>query len=64
MNESNKNNPLSSKILNPERINFILLEPSNNIDSLISGNNLRGEAVRIFNKDITETLLLPLMKSD
>ncbi len=57
-------NLLSSNLLNPEEINFILSEPSIQIDSSNLRNTLRAEALSIIKKDETGILLLPFKKSE
>lgn len=64
MDQSKFYNLFPSDLLNPEEINFILLEASNDIHSSNLKNSIRAEAMNILKKDSTGTLLLPFMKTE
>jgi hypothetical protein len=64
MDESKNYNLLPTDLLSPEKINFILLDPSNDIHSSNLRNSIRTEAINILKKDVTRTLLLPFMKTE
>jgi hypothetical protein len=64
MDQSKFYNLFPSDLLNPEEINFILLEASNDIHSSNLKNSIRAEAMNILKKDGTGTLLLPFMKTE
>jgi hypothetical protein len=63
MDQSKFYNLFPSDLLNPEEINFILLEASNDIHSSGLKDSIRDEAINILKKDVTGTLLLPFMKT-
>ena len=64
MDELKNYNLLPTDLLNQEEINFILMDPSNDIHSSKIKDSIRVEAMDILKKDVSGTLLLPFMKTD
>jgi hypothetical protein len=64
MDELKNYNLLPTDLLSQEEINFILLDPLNDIHSSKIKDSIRAEAMDILKKDVSGTLLLPFMKTD
>ena len=65
MGKMNSYDFLNSPVMDPEEINFILLEPS--LDEINSPNlkkEVRSEMVGILKNDLSGILLLPFLKTE